>query len=294
MTSWVSMIPWIAERLESHPNTARSFELGQVERLSLLLQEIERATPQRLVSLQSPRSAVWYGGNGHYLLRENRAAALASFAVSTYIESVALRYRDPLDIRSGRRSETELLSGWDGVSQLIASAVRHSSHWKQLQTIEVAPVWSWDTHVTSKAYDIWVRPRYDMAIGWKRQYNGIGQGAYRFMRNTDVRIAHITVETSGNQEEVALIELYPDITSAMFDHKYEGDNCKFDLDDLGGCCHGIYHFGHHVYNLARPDLTIARQPFPTEEAFAPPVFLDMSDQTMLHNPPHSIDFRITW
>lgn len=195
------MIPWINARLsdENSREAARNNHSGHFEPLlglTLLLQEIEQTPSRNLLLMHAPRSVVFTSSEeGSYLFRDGHRVHFASFAHSDGLTSVSFRYNDPLDPNSGCRGDLRLLTGWQGCAELIASAVKHSSYWKRLETIEVQP----DT------YEVWATPRRTM---WFDAGEERGRQVHvLFRRNKPVVMARFDVHPGS--EAVAHMQLFP-------------------------------------------------------------------------------------
>lgn len=197
----MAVIPWINARLndENGREAARNNRSGHFEPLfglTLLLQEIEQAPNRNLMLMHAPRSAVFTSTEeGSYLFREGRHVPFASFAHAGWLTSVSFRYNDPLDPNSGCRRSFLLLTGWQGCAELIASAIKHSSYWKRLETIEVTP----------GVYDVWATPRRSMWFDAGEQHGR--QVHVLFRQNQAVVVARFDVDPES--EKVAYMQLFP-------------------------------------------------------------------------------------
>lgn len=209
--------------------------------LLLLLREIGQFQSGRdFLLVEPPRSTVFYPGDGMYLFYPNGHRQLASFELCgyTHLHSIGLRYRDPLNVKSG--VDTQIHTGWMGMSKLIESAVNSSPFFSKLQTIETkCSTMRWDEITYGEAeitqevtYDIWVRARRSWSIGWEAEneppldedgnivtIRRVGSGSF-FLRNftqgQQILLARVKVERVSARdgelqaELVRNIELYPE------------------------------------------------------------------------------------
>lgn len=267
------MIPWITSRLADGTGEMQIPGTGSsIFGLTALLWDVER--PQRakdqLVLVEAPRSLVWYPyGDAMYLFRRSRRVGFASFAVNgNAISSVGFRYQDPMDPNSGTRKHSQLLTGWQGVAELVAAAVRRSREWKNLETIEV-------DHDGYTYYKLWATPRHDLRVVWPTTRD-FDRGACAFKRNQPVQLASISVERHWEDdylaEEVTNIQLYPDY-------------------------YGYQQGGWGKYSSERwqqyvTDRELAQA---AGAAIDAPMFLDLSDQFLERIKPHDgLELNINW
>lgn len=242
------MLPlWLryyVKRSERYFHTSSHLPLSA---LLLLLREIGQFQGRDFLLVEPPRSAVFHPGEGMYLFYPNSHRQLASFDLRNfaYVHSVGLRYRDPLNIKSG--VDTRVLTGWIGVVRLIESAVNSSPYFDRLQTIETScrtmrqseGTYSDadETHVST--YDIWVETRRNWVIGWQfeepfweanghaadpRRWGEGGALVHNFCSRQPVLLARVEVERPVSYEcpDLAIeivrrIELYPEYDSYWYD-----------------------------------------------------------------------------
>lgn len=218
------MIPWIVDR-EIASSESDAFVLGyggsSLVNLTHLIAEIEGSSKQkdRIALIYGPRTIVWNPyGDAEYLFRFGRKINFASFATDgTAISSVALRYNDPLDPNSGRRADRQIMTGWQGVVELIAAAVQRSKAWKNLETIETHTYTErWDSGETAH-FTLWATPRHTWRVAWDAQHEVARRfraGAHTFVHNQPVQIAEISVhrywEDEYFVEKVTEIRLFPE------------------------------------------------------------------------------------
>lgn len=258
------MIPWVANRMQHEPDGHLFIGEGMpIFNLVSLLWEIEQNTApkRRLMLLEAPSSTVYHGyGDAFYLFRQRSRVPFASFGCPGGIASVGFRYNDPLDPASGCRKSKRILTGWQGVAELIAAAVRRSTMWKDLETIEVSSETSFDRELVT--YDVWATPRYNRFLTWSagRNYRG---GSLILVKNRPQRLASVNVsrQWTENQllEEVELITLYPDVCGYFTDD---------DSNRESSTCEDY-----------------AKLPAP--------LFVDLSHERMMRMIPHD-GFEITW
>lgn len=250
------MIPWINQRLAGYDaqgigNTRDSFD--PVLGLTLLLQEIEQS-PKNLLLMTPPRSVVFLSNEeGMYLFREGRRVPFASFASQHGLTSVNFRYTDPMDPSSGRRA-FHLLTGWQGTAELIASAIKHSRHWKNLETIQ--------SEVNPELYTVWATPTHDMRFAWKEEASK--EYSVTFRRNQPVALAHVSVL---HTEEVISMRLFPWTKPARVARRPEA-------------------------RLQMKSQSMVKMPN-TMPALQAPVIVDLSNQWLTRFTPHD-DFEINW
>lgn len=218
------MIPWIVDR-ENARSESEAFVLGgegsALVNLTHLIAEIEASPRQKdaLALFYGPRSVVWNPyGDAQYLFRFGRKINFASFAMhSNAISTVGLRYNDPLDPNSGRRTDSQILTGWQGVVELIAAAIRRSKTWKNLETIEAFVHTEQWVEGETAYFDVWATPRQTRRVAWDAPHEGsfrFSAGAHTFVHNQPVRVAEITVhrywEDEYFAEKVTHIRLFPE------------------------------------------------------------------------------------
>lgn len=258
------MIPWVANRMRHEPDGHLFTGEGMpIFNLVTLLWEIEQNAVEkhRLMLLEAPSSVVYHGyGDALYLFRQKSRVPFVSFGCPGSIASVGFRYNDPVDPASGCRKSKRILTGWQGVAELIAAAVRRSAMWKDLETIEVSSETNFDRE--SVTYDVWATPRYDRLLTWSagRNYHS---GSLTLVKNRPLRLASVNVDRQWIEgqllEEVALITLYPDV-------------CGYFTED-----------DSHWESSTREDY--AKLPAP--------LFIDLSHECMMRMIPHD-GFEINW
>lgn len=243
--------------------------------LLMLLQEIGQFQSLRnFLLVEPPRSAVFHSGTGMYLLYPNMHRTLLSFEMRQFdrIHSIGLRYRDPLNPKSGVNQQ--ILSGWMGMVRLLESAVSSSPFFGKLQTIETEcrtlthsnATYS-DADVTYKStYDIWVQARQSWGMTWEA---GPLMGGFQgnFYRNQRVLLARVKVERPVahglpdlDVEIVRDVMLYPehdDTTNRYLDTRY-GGKMRYYIDYNGG---PMPQYGHEEpLDFMRIDGTVMNLP----------------------------------
>lgn len=296
------MIPWIYDRLEGTV-FRRRLHLP-VYGLIALLQEIGHGEIE-FGATEGPGSVVYEpGGTGMYLIRSGRTVSFASFRISgrDNIVSVGLRYRDPFDPSSGLRDKREvpIIGGWQGTAELLTSAVRHSAHWKNLETIETSAELITDYHERSfdnaeatwhHTYEVWVTPTHDWCADWSEGELPNGSrwkpGAVHFDRNRPVLLAKVVVErvlTDGELfETVRGLDLYPELSEQIWDLETDADR-RYGYNESEGFYPRMY-VGRHPLRSCRNDCRPMDKP-------EPPVFMEFEER-VLRFPPHS-EIRVTW
>lgn len=184
--------------------------------LAFLLADIEGSASenQRIIEVFGPRAAVFHGqGDPAYLFRGS-LHSFASFALGSgqSILTVLPRYVDPMFPKSGRRKSSILLSGWQGVSEILESAVRRSTNWKNFQTIETDSIAD-DWGFTQVTYEIWATPREERILVWD-DHDAFQAGVASMRQSVPVLLARAEVnlrpQDSGfTIEEVMHLTLYP-------------------------------------------------------------------------------------
>lgn len=277
------MIPWIYQRFMSdEPDGQGYLFIGSdpVFALTALLQEITGRTKKNLMVMTPPRSVVFYGNDeGHYLFREGSRVPFVSFSSDDVLRSVNFRYKDPMDPNSGRR-EFSLLTGWQGTAELLASAMRRSKHWKNLETVQASKGWlDQNLRASRVEYIVWATPRHDMAFTWSaladREITArFSAGKVTLRRNKPVILARVEVLVGNDgSETVIATHPYPD---------FSGDR----YDEYG------YYSSYNAYQNDR------WQPLAEDETVVPlntqaAMYVDLSDNYLTRYRPHD-DFEINW
>lgn len=211
------MIPWINQRFMSDEQEYLFTGSDPVFALTVLLQEITGRTKKNLMVMTPPRSIVFYGNDeGHYLFREGSRVPFVSFSSYDGLRSVNFRYNDPMDPNSGKR-EFSLLSGWQGTAELLASAMRQSPYWKNLETVQSGSNLWHDENLsaTRVEYIVWATPRQDMTFAWTAsavdaviRYKA---GKVTLRRNKPVQLARVEVLVDNDgSEQVLATHPYPE------------------------------------------------------------------------------------
>ncbi|HSX33235.1 MAG TPA: hypothetical protein VLF91_02770 [Candidatus Saccharimonadales bacterium] len=168
--------------------------------------------------------------NGYYLYRFGTRMPLVSFGLSNgQIANAIIRYAEPFDPKSKRRLDPETqqpsrfrLSGWEAMGQLLKSAARRSTAWKNIQTIEttVEPgssdddysyepnPWQWVT------YEIWATARHDHTVRREATlYHPAGEATVS--HNQQLLLARVTMVRSSDcgmlYEFIRQVELFPEL-----------------------------------------------------------------------------------
>lgn len=270
--------------------------------LLLLLREIGQfQTGRDFLLIEPPRSRVFHPGTGMYLFYPKAHRQLVSFELRRFdlIHSLGLRYRDPLNIKSG--VDARIVSGWMGVAQLIESAVNSSPFFGKLQTIETSSrAMERDEQTYTDAdeahlstYDIWVEARRSWSIGWEADepewdedgraadpyyWGSSGSLLHSFYKGQRVLLARVTVERARaypdfEAEIVHKIELYPEI------------ECSWDMYWHGDVDHRIGRPLYHLRENGRRTATTCGAAFPADH---------LSDGGWIPNmPPHS-DMQVSY
>jgi hypothetical protein len=220
------MIPWIYQRFMTAESEQGYPFIGSdpVFALTALLQEITGRTKKNLMVMTPPRSVVFYGSDeGHYLFREGSRVPFASFSSYDGLSSVNFRYNDPMDPNSGKRTFS-LLTGWQGTAELLASAMRQSKSWKDLETVQTG-IRRRSNHLgtTRMQYIVWATPRQDMTFTWsastdRKATTCFAAGKVTLRRNKPVRLARVEVIVGKDgSESVIATHPYPDFSGEQSD-----------------------------------------------------------------------------
>lgn len=269
------MIPWIYQRFMSADTDEQGYPFtgsDPVFALTALLQEITGRTKKNLTVMTPPRSVVFYGNDeGHYLFRGGSKVPFASFSSHHGLGSVGFRYNDPMDPDSGRR-DFSLLTGWQGTAELLASAMRQSKLWKNLETVQVAFGWP------DLEYIVWATPRQDMTFAWtasaKNATARFRAGKVTLRRNKPVILARVEVAVGDDgSESVIATHPYPEFSGEQYD-------------------------GYGFYSPHSPYCNDHWQPLAKDETVAPlntqaATHVDLSDHHIMRYRPHD-DWMINW
>lgn len=296
-----NVLPWLSCGKcivgDIDPSMLAQHNRNPFDALAVLLADIEGATleKQRIVQVFAPRAVVFHGqGDPAYLFRYGSPYGFASFALEAHgILTVLPRYNDPLNPKSGRRKSNMLLSGWQGVAEILESAVRHSSNWKNFQTIQTDAVrgeLSWDDDRAT--YEIWATPRATRIVEWCEQPNKrhpdshVTEGYVVMVQSDPVLLARATVREHVQDdgwliEEVVQLELYPDFVGRVI-----GYDC--------GCDRGLVleEQAPEVHNCNwRHNLYVPR----CEPRVMLPIKVDMSHERVMRFQPHDeLKLSLTW
>ena len=261
------MIPWIAERLKNVENGHLFYaNSSPAHMLCSLVWDIQqnKVGKEQLMFVEAPRSLVFHNfGDASYLFWRKSRVPFASFAVPVAgLTSVGLRYNDPLDPASGLRKKGKIMTGWQGAAELLDSAVRRSSNWKNLQTIEVEAYERYGRHEVT--YELWATPvggsRY---VRWEQSYQPTYTGgSVTFYCNEPMLIARATVnrgqDGGQNFEDLLHLTIYPELRG---------------YQTSAGSAFSSRNWGSGPGQVYLPNI--------------PPIeYLDLSHQTVTHFTPH--------
>lgn len=269
------MIPWIAERHKNVDNGHLFYvDSSGAHMLGSLIWDIQQinATKEQLMFVEAPRSLVFHNfGDASYLYWRKSRVPFASFAVYVgTLTTVGLRYNDPLDPASGLRKKGKIVTGWQGAAELLDSAIRRSSKWKHLQTIEVDVRENYDRQDVT--YELWATPRANWTIRWHGSYQPTYTGGrVEFRHNEPVLIARATVSRGYDKgrlfEDLVRLTIYPEL------HGYWSSFANGFVSQV---------WGREPERANLPDI--------------PPIqYLDLSDQTVTSFTPHDeLVLRVNW